>query len=241
MFRVALGLVSVLMLPSVAAAQVSSGVAVDQMNRDLPGQRVSTAASQIDPDVRPVVPGVAPLNDRRIARPETSSSPTTPTVQVTGERGQAYFQRDRNAVEPSADAPTALTRRSEGRNTSAAVPSGPDRCDPRIRPQPAGCDRVIEARAGEFQSPDHQPLSAEQRLLASQRELRPATSDLNAATRRLGNGELDESSLELAVASIALRGPVVQPEEEEVASEPSAIDAIVAGITTLVTGQPPNP
>ncbi|MBB5746292.1 hypothetical protein GGR13_001896 [Brevundimonas variabilis] len=242
MSRITLGVVFALALSGTVAAQETSGVAINQMNSDRPAQRASTATIQIDPDARPLVPGIVPLNDRRIARSETTSTSTTPTPQVTIERGQAYFKPDPNVLEPSAEASPALSRRSDGRNTTAAAPSGPDRCDPQRSPQPAGCERVIEARASEFQPPDHQPLSAEQRLLANQRELRPPASDLNAATRRLGNGELDASNVELAVASIALRSSVTSPEEEgDIASAPSAIDAIVAGITTLVTGLPPTP
>ena len=104
------------------------------------------------------------------------------------------------------------------------------------------CDRVIEARASEFSSPDFQPLSAEQRLLETQRQQRLATVDVAAAARRLANGELDDSNAALAVASLTLR-PAADDEKEdpEALGSTPEIDAIVAGITTLVTGAPPTP
>lgn len=71
--------------------------------------------------------------------------------------------------------------------------------------------------------------------------MRPASMDVTTAARRLGNGEFDDSTAALAVASLALGPRAPLEEEEEAAPDTSAIDAIVAGITTLVTGNPPNP
>lgn len=171
------------------------------------------------------------------------ASPFRPPAndQVTAERGAAYSNLDLAGSTPSAAAPPSPSRPADGRDTSAAVPTGPDRCDPRRRPLPVACDRVIEARAGEFQSPDHAPLSAEQLLLASQGELRPSSTSLTQASRRLASGEPDGSEAGLAVASMALQEAVPPAREEPPVEDLSALDAIVAGITTVVVGAQPNP
>lgn len=161
--------------------------------------------------------------------------------QVTAERGAAYSNLDLTGTAPSAAALPSPSGPADGRDTSAVVPTGPDQCDPRRRPLPVACDRVIEARAGEFQTPDHGPLSAEQLLLVSQGAPRPTSGDLNQATRRLASGEADGSEAGLAVASVALQDTGPPKREEPPVEDLSALDAIVVGLTTFVVGLQPNP
>lgn len=242
--------------PVVAAVAVLAGIScgawaqddprtiVAQTNTAAPGQASATGATQVarpaptDIDVGP--PG---LRDRRVTGSAPLANGPVPYIQLHQEAPTAEAGRQLS-TEPGGVGPApSAAARAQGRVTTVVTPRGPDRCDPhRGRVLPEGCERVIEARAGDFPAPDPQPLSAEQRLLATQRELRTMSLDVGTATRRLANGQIDDSTAALAVASMALgnRAPA-DDDDEEPAADTSAIDAIVAGITTLVTGAPPSP
>lgn len=212
-----------------ASAQDESDVSVRQTTVEARGEGTTTTVDQIGSGDRALGGSPPPVPAPFVSR------------QVTGERGSAYSRLDLNAGPASAEAPPSPARPSDSRNTNTAALSGTDRCDPQQGPLPVRCDEVIEARASEFRAPDTEPLSAEQRLLASQRELRPTSTDFSTATRRLASGEIDNSEAALAVASVALQDRQLPTRDEEIPEEPSALDAIVAGITTLVGGQQPNP
>ena len=212
-----------------ASAQDESDVSVRQTTVEARGEGITTAVNQIGSGDR-ILGGSPPPAPAPFVNP-----------QVTGERGSAYSRLDLSAGPANAEAPPSPARRSDGRNTNTAVLTGTDRCDPQQGPLPVRCDDVIEARASEFRPPETEPLSAEQRLLATQRERRPSSTDFGTATRRLASGEIDTSDAALAVASVALQERQPPARDEEVPDEPSALDAIVAGITTLVGGQTPNP
>lgn len=224
----------------VVAQEAATATHIPQMNQTARSSGPAEAG-QISAARRRGVPE-ADTPDRLIGGSVGASTPTATLNQLSreGRTAEPAGQLASREADPG-PAPSAA-QRAQGRVTTVTRPSGPDRCDPQSALRIAViCDRVIEARAGEFPSPDFEPLSPEQRLLAADREQRGLGSDPGAAARRLANGELDESNAALAVASMTLRAP---PEEEKLpapAAEDIAIDAIVAGITTLVTGAPPTP
>lgn len=160
-----------------------------------------------------------------------------PAVQLAPEgRPTAEAGPQLTAAQPSADAPTAGTRRVQGRDTTADALAGDDRCDPQARENTDDrCARVIETRSGEFRAPETSPLSPEQRLLIAQRAPQDRPRDVSDAARRLGNGELDDSDASLAIASLALAQPIAPPEEKRPEEAmPSVTDAIVAGIVSMM-------
>lgn len=226
----------------VLAQDPDAATHIQQMNRTARSSdaaeagQVSAGAGRLQP-----VP-VAATPDRVIGGSIATPAPATPVVQLSreGRTAEPVTQLASEDGDPG-PAPSA-EQRAQGRVTAVARPDGPDRCDPQSTQRTeAVCDRVIEARAGEFSSPDFQPLSPEQRLLATERSQRRAESDPGSAARRLANGEFDESNAALAVASMTLRPSEEEKKTPEPVAESSAIDAIVAGITTLVTGAPPTP
>ena len=221
----------------------SSQTTIQQMNPTVPGQANATGAAQVGSgETAPISTGPATPRDRTLGGSAPAPANPTPPAQVTSERGRTDAGVQLTTTTPTADATPSPTNRAQGRNTATSTPTGPDRCDPQAgRSLPVACDRVIEARANEFRTPDHQPLSAEQRLLATQRELRPMTTDVGSAARRRAHGQVDESNAALAVASIASQRPLQADEEEEATVDTTAVDAIVAGIVNLVTGAPPTP
>lgn len=228
---------------SAGPASVQEPTHIEQMNRASDAAR-ATDTRQISPSRSArLSAGETVAPDRTVEGSATGRQASSTLDQLTAERLNAQAGAQLTAEEASAGPAPSTRERASGRVTLVARPDGPDRCDPQgARRQSVVCDRVIEARAGEFSTPDFQPLSPEQRLLATQRQERPAASDAGSAARRLANGEIDESTAALAVASLALRpAPNNDREKDESTADTSAIDAIVAGITTLITGAPPNP
>lgn len=227
-----------------AWAQDDPRTIVTQTNTVAPGQASATGATQVArPASIDIAVGPPALRDRRLAGSAPPTTEPVPHTQLNQEAATAEAGRQLS-TEPGGVGPApSAAARAQGRVTAVVTPRGPDRCDPQGgRVLPEGCEKVIEARAGDFPAPDPQPLSAEQRLLATQRELRPMSLDVGTATRRLASGQVDDSTAALAVASMTLsnRDPVNDNDEESV-TDTSTIDAIVAGITTLVTGAPPTP
>lgn len=227
-----------------AWAQDDPRTVVSQTNTAAPGQASATGATQVARPASTEVDVAPPaLRDRRVTGSEAPTTGPVPYSQLHREAATADAGRQLSTGPGGVGPSPSAAARAQGRVTTVVTPRGPDRCDPqRGRVLPEGCERVIEARASDFPAPDPQPLSAEQRLLATQRELRPMSLDVGTATRRLANGQIDDSTAALAVASMALanRAPA-NDDDEEPAADTSAIDAIVAGITTLVTGAPPSP
>lgn len=227
---------------AVMAQEPNPATHIPQMNQtSRPGD--ATEAGQISASaarLRPIPAAAAP--DRVIGGSAVVPTPVATLDQLSreGPTAEPVNQLAREDADPG-PAPSAA-QRAQGRVTAVTRPDGPDRCDPQSpRASSEVCTRVIEARAGEFTSPDFQPLSAEQRLLEMERQQRRAANDPASAARRLANGEFDESNAALAVASMTLRAPEEDERTPEPTAEASAIDAIVAGITTLITGAPPTP
>jgi hypothetical protein len=183
---------------------------------------------------------VAPV-ERSLGGSAPSISPSLETLQISPgtvrtDPGAQLGPSDPGPV-PSAPARSL----AEGRITAVTTLQGADRCDPQSRqPTPRNCADVIETRARDFAETGPRPLSAEQELMARQRDQPMQSVDVGSAARRLANGQIDESTTGVIVAAQTMQSLNQQPEERIVA-EPSALDAIVAGITTLITGQPHNP
>jgi hypothetical protein len=141
----------------------------------------------------------------------------------------------------NAQALPALTLRSEGRITTATPLSGRDRCDPRANILPSQtCAAVIENRAADYPLPDHQPLSPEQRLMASQRPAEVDPSNFDSAARRLSSGQSDDTLAGQAIASLTFAPPPPKEKEHETSkgSDAALVDALVAGIVLQATSPP---
>jgi hypothetical protein len=219
-----------------------------------PNPAVRSQAAQVPQrsalDKAQPAPAAGPVVARAAAAGQGQVPTKGPSVS-TGQDGQAVQRAEAARVLPqlapathTAEPPPALSSPVQGRNTAAPALAGRDRCDPAT---PAArtrqCARVIENRAAEYSAPDHSPLSPEQRLLAAQREAEAAPSDISAAARRLASGRTDSSDAAVALANITLSTPRDKDRDEEAASsEPSAVDALVAGILaqTGATGPPSN-
>lgn len=193
--------------------QVSSG-----QHTDVVGSEQITTRSREVP--------AAPVGLRSSASTQlTEGKPQVNTSQLTTDR-------------PNAEAPVSGSTTSQGRNVRAEVLRGDDRCDPQnseVRDET--CNRVIETRSAEFAAPDVQPLSPEQNLMVRQQSMADSGRDLNSATRRLANGEIDSSNAHLAVSAMALVPP--KPvEEEKPGQDMTANDAIVSAIVSGMQGTP---
>ncbi len=209
-----------------SAPRVGSLSSPAQISR---GPALSAAPSQ---PVDRVVPS-APATDRS-ARPGTER-------QLTQEPSGASVGAQLTSGRPTAGPSPTAAQRAMGRITTVDRPQGEDRCDSRSpRGETGICARVIETRAGDFPAPDPQPLSAEQRLLVAQRELNPQSRDVTSATRRLADGNIDETNAGLAVASLTMGQTQRPAEDEDQPVDSSVTDAIVAGVLAVI-GQAPPP
>lgn len=243
----AVAFAAVLAAPTLAQeATRAQAIGADQLSPTLSG--AVPATPQISADAPALSTAPAQPVDRTLPEaPEPGSvSQPRPETQLTGERGRTDAGVQLTSAAPDAGPAPSAAARLAGRNTTVDRPNGPDRCDPRAdaRPAPGAapvCARVIETRAGDFPAPDTEPLSAEQRLMVAQRPLTPMTRDLGSATRRLADGNVDESNAGLAVASLALGQPAPgRDDEEEPVADTSVTDAIVAGVLSAI-GQQPTP
>ncbi|WP_140986285.1 hypothetical protein [Asticcacaulis tiandongensis] len=197
-------------------------VGVEQLGT---GQRTDVVGSEQITTRSREVPA-APVVIRSSASSQlTEGKPQVNTSQLTSDK-------------PTADAPVSGSTTKQGRNVRAEILRGDDRCDPQNSAErDEACDRVIETRSAEFSAPDVQPLSPEQNLMVRQQSLADSGRDLNSATRRLANGEIDSSNAHLAVSAMALVPPK-PAEEEKPGQDMSANDAIVSAIVSGMQGTP---
>lgn len=223
-------------------AWAQSDVSIRQTPAFAEGRSDSVDASQVGPAGISTAPMDVGPGERSVRGSLPSATPSLSTTQIAAGTASAEAGPQLAPTE-SSPVPSALPQSlAQGRITTVATPQGSDRCDPESRqPAPSSCAVVIENRAGDFAAADPRPLSAEQELLARQRDQRTLPLDIGTAARRLGNGQIDETTAGVIVAAQSMQTPGQSPAEEPVDAETSALDAIVAGITTLVTGQPPNP
>lgn len=218
-----------------------SAVAIRQAPSPAEERSNSVDASQVGPAGISTAPMDVGPGERAVGGSLPSATPSLATLQIAPGTASAESGPQLAPTE-SSPVPSALPQSlAQGRITTVTTPQGSDRCDPQSRrPAPSSCAVVIESRAQDFAAADPRPLSAEQELLARQRDQRTPSLDIGTAARRLGNGQIDETTAGVIVAAQSMQA--LQPAAEEPAdTDASALDAIVAGITTLVTGQPPTP
>ncbi|MFT3995997.1 MAG: hypothetical protein QM667_01205 [Asticcacaulis sp.] len=208
-----------------AAAPQDTSIVIEQVGE---AKAVSPEAARAPQIVKPATgdaaapPQIAPPSVRR----EVQGAPKTAhgdTPQLT--RGKQ-----------TADAPESGSTRAQGRNVATEAVSGNDRCDAESPDKDKGCDDVIETRSAEFTAPDVQPLSPEQKLLASQKALEDSARDVNSATRRLANGEVDASNIGLAASAIGALKPEDKAEQK---TDPAAAQqsAIISTVINIVQPQ----
>ena len=209
---------------SALASAQDSNVSIRQTPVHGVDREGSVRASQISSvGVSTDVPDVAPT-ERSTAGSPPPTIQTGVTPQIAIGSPSAQVGRQLAPSEPSVGPSAGSSALAQGRVTSVATPQGRDRCDPQARgAAPASCARVIEARAGEFTAADPRPLSAEQELLAVQREAKSAPMDIGAATRRLANGQFDDATSAVIVASQSMQ-VLNRPVEEETTEAASALE-----------------
>jgi hypothetical protein len=180
--------------------------AVDQIGT--PAYSAVTTAPQVGTPVRTVPPATV--------APKTSAA-----SQLSNNR-------------PSAAAPPSGSTRKQGRDTHTEALQGTDNCDPQNGQADEACKRVIETRSDEFSPPPSEPLSAEQSLMVSQQKT-DSGRDVTAATRRLANGDIDDSNAGLAVSVMGTTTSSTDDPTAKVESN-STTDAIVSAVVNLVQG-----
>lgn len=229
--------------PSIADAQSSrtgAAAGVDQIGARTPAGH-DASVSQIGRRAEAVTTSqpVPPTRPNEFSAPDATAWATP--AQINANADPATRQTQLTFGPAVADAPSSPTNRAEGRNTTTQTLTGRDRCDPRATTTSGGvCRDVIETRSAEFKAPDMQPLSPEQRLIVSQRDLAENSQDVGRATRRLANGDVDDTNAGMAIASIVSSSSTQGQDEEPARAQPSATDAIVAGIVASLGGQPPQ-
>jgi hypothetical protein len=178
---VRLGWTAPALLATAAAAQVADDrarieeFAVPQATQSSRIDQLSTTAAPIAENRQP--------HDRTLASPERTGPP--------GEMPDQLSQQDDNRR------PDQLSSVAQSRTRTAGVSStadsepgavvhlgGKDRCDPRLdKRELARCLEILELRADEFNAPAPPQLSAEQKLLAEQRERDEELADRSTALR----------------------------------------------------------
>ena len=166
--------------------------------------------------------GGADARSPQISRSHDALSPVTqlgprrggnaPAPQLTAEHGSSAGSPQLGHADRSTGGAGTLSRRSEGRVTSAAPVGGSDRCDPATARPSAGvaCDRVLETRSAEFAAPPPPQLSPEQRLLMDRD--RGESGGVRSAIQRVGRNDIDSDALDTqALAAIALTQPAREP------------------------------
>jgi len=167
-------------------------------------------------------------------------------AQLTHEERAIRSPTQLDAGGRSAEAPEALSQRSEGRTGAIERVAGSDRCNqPQTDPAIVrACARAIETRAAEFARPDPPPLSPEQRLLVEQR-LQEGRSTAKTAVRRLAEEGEANTAEGQAVASVALgndpRGPAAGRRDEDGSAVSAETKAVIEALVGSLVGNPPPP
>ena len=197
---VRLGWTAPALLATAAAAQVADDrarieeFAVPQATQSSRIDQLSTTAAPIAENRQP--------HDRTLASPER----TGPPGEMPDQLSSVAQSRTRTAgVSSTADSePGAVVHLG-----------GKDRCDPRLdKRELARCLEILELRADEFNAPAPPQLSAEQKLLAEQRERDEELADRSTALR-LRFATMTEPDADLVsnqeLASIYLGNTVAPP------------------------------
>lgn len=172
-------------------------IAAEQITRS----RVDQAIDQLPraASKHPVAPQITP-------RTAGSVAPS----QLAAEGGKSASLPQLAPPARSAGAPVSAVTRAQGRQTGLVRVGGSDRCDPQAqRADAANCQRVIEARAAEFDSPVAPTLTPEQRLLRDQD--RGGVRSIATAAQRIGRTDVDADATDTQVLAAVSRGQSDEP------------------------------
>lgn len=158
------------------------------------------------------------------------------TKQLAPERDEpAKATTQLHPADKTAEAPEALSKRAEGRQTKVSEVEGQDRCDdPDLSDELREyCAHVIETRAEEFVRPDPLSLTEEQKLSTEQPTLTGKKS-IDTVSRRLSEDAEPSDLIEQGVAAVVYdstldqidRGDSTQP---EVPREPFSGQSVLIG------------
>jgi hypothetical protein len=174
----------------------------------------------------------APMHSAVTTAPQIGTPVRTVPPATVAPKTSATRQLSQNR--PSAAAPASGSTRKQGRNTHTEALQGTDICDPQTGKADEACKRVIETRSDEFSPPETEPLSAEQSLMISQQKA-DSSRDVTSATRRLANGDVDDSNAGLAISSLGMAKSPTDDATVKVESNPTT-DAIVSAVVNIMQG-----
>ncbi len=164
-----------------------------------------------------------PLSEPTGAMPAQLSAPGAGgTITQLAGTGQSRTALTGSIADPKDRPPGAVTRIG-----------GHDRCDPQsVQAVYAECLRILELRSAEFSAPEAPKLSAEQRLLAEQRQGDETMTASSALRLRLAT--VAQPDAELAsnqeLASVYLKEPENPVVEQAPEPEPSAYAELLQGL-----------
>jgi hypothetical protein len=164
-----------------------------------------------------------PLSEPGGAMPAQLSAPGGGgTITQLAGTGQSRTALTGSVADPKDRPPGAVTRIG-----------GHDRCDPQsVQAVYAECLRILELRSDEFSAPKAPTLSAEQRLLAEQRQGDDTVSPSNALRLRLATVAQPDAELpsNQELASVYLKEPEKPVVQQAPEPEPSAYAALLQGL-----------
>jgi len=202
------------------------------------------ARAQAVTDIDQITTATAPVVPSETAKPTTAapaqlsrtteSRPVEAQLTLADRKHQATSQVA--STVPTAQAPEPLSTPQQGRTAAVQRVGGKDRCDSAIPKdkRSADCNRVIEARAGDYERPAPTQLSPEQKLLLDQ-QLRAAGDGIANATQRLANSGKTSDSIEaMGVASVILDQATQQPKaKDQDPQNEAATQAVIDFVTQM--------
>jgi hypothetical protein len=169
------------------------------------------------------------------------SESSSPTRQLTGERGSGPASEQLTKGARSAEPSQPLSAPKDGRTATIERVAGSDRCDPKAEgSRSAKCAAVIENRAAEFARRERAPLSPEQRIIIEQQARERSGSFSDAARRLAVSGDDTESIEAQGVASIVLGAPAPKSRNETPAQDPAAADQLDAIVNAIINQPRPQ-
>lgn len=232
---VALHLVgSLLPLGGLAAQDRGDPVRIDDYA--LPAAATQVRMDQLTADDAPVdAPAVRP--DRSLIAPPQHEEIDVATDQVAGGADQGALDQLSGPQQSRPQGVAGVSSKADSAPGSVVRIGGRDRCDPRMgEQQMARCLEILELRASEFQAPAPPQLSAEQTILAEQRESEESLADrsINLRFRYATMSEPDadlQSNQELASIYLADQPrPVVPNSEAPAAQEATQLETILGAL-----------
>ncbi len=173
------------------------------------------------------VRGSAALPDRILMAPAQSEAVNVTTDQLAGDTDERPLDQLSDPQQSRQNGAAEVSSKADSAPGSVVRIGGRDRCDPQLGEQQlARCLAILELRAGEFQAPAPPQLSAEQKILAEQREREEDLADRSTSLRfryaTMSEPDADlQSNQELASIYLAEQPNPPVPE----AGAPAAQDA----------------